>query len=416
MKTWHLTKGFIAIVAALFVMNSPALGQWTLSGNKVYTTNTAYHVGVGAGSTMSFYKKLEVKYTYNTSNPTYGIYVDLFNTSGSAGDVYGTYILAKSGQDGGDGDVYGTYTKATSTYENYNVFGGYFEAAGNDDNSGVYGLYVNGSYSGPSDYHYGIYGVGGKRNYFEKPVGIGTTDPGENLDVRGDVRFYNFLKGHNFTNGSACYLQYDATFQSVSNVWRFRIGGTPTAGGFALGFYAHMPNLWLKSNGSVGIGTTNPGAMLDVNGTTRTEVIQITGGSDLAEPFAITGAEAIKSGMIVSIDPEQPGQLRVSSQAYDRTVAGIISGAGGVNPGILMTGSESEAVSAYPVALTGRVYAWADASKGPIQPGDLLTISNTPGHAMKVTDYTKAQGTIIGKAMGYLEQGRGLILVLVALQ
>jgi len=44
----------------------------------------------------------------------------------------------------------------------------------------------------------------------------------------------------------------------------------------------------------------------------------------------------------------------------------------------------------------------------------LLTTSDTPGHAMKVTDYPKAQGAIIGKAMSSLGQGRGLVLVLVS--
>ena len=51
----------------------------------------------------------------------------------------------------------------------------------------------------------------------------------------------------------------------------------------------------------------------------------------------------------------------------------------------------------YPVALTGRVYCWADASNGPIRPGELLTTSNNPGHAMKVTDFGRAHGAIIGK-------------------
>ena len=58
----------------------------------------------------------------------------------------------------------------------------------------------------------------------------------------------------------------------------------------------------------------------------------------------------------------------------------------------------------------------ADASKHPIQPGDLLTTSDTPGHSMKVTDHGKAQGAILGKAMSSLEQGKGLVLVLVTLQ
>jgi hypothetical protein len=69
-----------------------------------------------------------------------------------------------------------------------------------------------------------------------------------------------------------------------------------------------------------------------------------------------------------------------------------------------------------PVALSGRVYCWADATYGPIQPGNLLTTSDTPGHAMRASDYERAQGAMIGKAMSALGEGRGLVLVLVTLQ
>ena len=62
------------------------------------------------------------------------------------------------------------------------------------------------------------------------------------------------------------------------------------------------------------------------------------------------------------------------------------------------------------------MWAWCDASGGAIEPGDLLTTSGTPGHAMKVTDHAKAQGAIVGKAMTVLEQGKGLVLILVSLQ
>ena len=68
------------------------------------------------------------------------------------------------------------------------------------------------------------------------------------------------------------------------------------------------------------------------------------------------------------------------------------------------------------VALSGRVYALADASGGAIEPGDLLTTSETPGHCMKATDHAKAQGAIIGKAMSSLNDGKGMVLVLVSLQ
>jgi hypothetical protein len=106
----------------------------------------------------------------------------------------------------------------------------------------------------------------------------------------------------------------------------------------------------------------------------------------------------------------------VSSVAYDTRVAGVISGAGGVRPGLLMGQRESVADGDHPVALTGRVYCLADASQGPIVPGDLLTTSATPGHAMAASDHARSHGATLGKAMTALETGRGLVLVLVSLQ
>jgi len=118
----------------------------------------------------------------------------------------------------------------------------------------------------------------------------------------------------------------------------------------------------------------------------------------------------------VSIDPHTPGELQVSADAYDRRVAGVISGAGGVRPGMMMGQDGTLADGEYPVALTGRVYVHADASYGAIEPGDLLTTSDTPGHAMRVTDHDRAGGAVLGKAMTSLKSGQGLVLLLVTLQ
>jgi hypothetical protein len=163
----------------------------------------------------------------------------------------------------------------------------------------------------------------------------------------------------------------------------------------------------------------------DSDGLVSVKILQIQGGSDLSENFDVRGSDRlsgdvspaeVRPGLVVAIDPENYGKLVVSHQAYDPRVAGVVSGAGGVKPGMVMGHEGTVANGKYPVALSGRVYCWADASYGPIQPGDLLTTSATPGYAMKVKNHKKAQGAIIGKAMTELKAGQGLVLVLVTLQ
>jgi hypothetical protein len=156
---------------------------------------------------------------------------------------------------------------------------------------------------------------------------------------------------------------------------------------------------------------------VDHDGWTKVSVLEITGGADLSEQFDVASEDAnVEPGMVVSIDAENPGKLVVADRPYDYTVAGVVSGAGGVKPGMLMGQQGSIANGKHPIALTGRVWTRCDASNGAIKPGDLLTTSSVPGHAMKVTDRTRAQGAMIGKAMTSLSEGKGLVLVLVSLQ
>ena len=170
----------------------------------------------------------------------------------------------------------------------------------------------------------------------------------------------------------------------------------------------------IDPTGNVGIGTAIPAALLDVNGTSRSKCVTITGGCDLAETFEIAGG-AVVSGMVVSIDPDHEGDLRLADQPYDARVAGIVSGAGGVNTGLTL--SQAGVLEGhYPVAMAGRVYCWCDASFGAIKPGELLTSSSTPGHAMAVSDKSRATGAILGKALSSLHAGRGLVLIVVTLQ
>ena len=142
--------------------------------------------------------------------------------------------------------------------------------------------------------------------------------------------------------------------------------------------------------------------------------LSILGGADLAEPFAMSEQDVV-AGSVVVIDEKNPGRLKLSYAAYDHKVAGVVSGANGIKAGISMV-QEHALEAGCNMALSGRVYVLADAQYGAIEPGDLLTTSDTPGHARKVTDHAKAQGAILGKAMSVLREGRGQVLILVTLQ
>ncbi len=149
------------------------------------------------------------------------------------------------------------------------------------------------------------------------------------------------------------------------------------------------------------------------DGTVSVRVLEITG-ADLAEKFPTT--DSVEPGMVVEIDPDTPGHLRKAQGAYNRRVVGVVAGANGLSKGIVLgnlEGSENHT----PIAMSGRVWVYADATERAIEPGDFLTTADKPGYAMAADDLAKAQGAIIGKAMTRLEKGQtGMVLVVVNLQ
>jgi len=172
--------------------------------------------------------------------------------------------------------------------------------------------------------------------------------------------------------------------------------------------------LLVATNGTSISGNLTVSSNASISGEIFANAITLTGGADLAEPFHMSDGEIAK-GSVVVIDERNPGQLRMSSQAYDSRVAGVISGANGINPGLSLS-QKGVLEGGQQVALSGRVYVRADASYAAIRAGDLLTTSQTPGFAMKVSDHAKATGAVLGKAMSNLEAGQGFVLVLVSLQ
>ena len=170
-----------------------------------------------------------------------------------------------------------------------------------------------------------------------------------------------------------------------------------------------------SQSGGGDVAALSPNGDMYLVGALSTTVLTIRGGADVAEPFEMSQPEELEPGSVVIIDDEHPGKLKQSTQSNDTRVAGIISGAGGVKPGLRLH-QDGVLEGDHHVALSGRVYVKADTSGGRIKPGDLLTTSDTPGHATKVTDHERSQGAILGKAMTALDEGSGLVLVLVTLQ
>jgi len=248
-------------------------------------------------------------------------------------------------------------------------------------------------------------------------------------------------KGSLFTNtkdgksGKALSHKLTVGNTSDDNVMRL-VGPDGTYGyGARLNFgdsdYAYIEEdeddkLYIYSNrtaimgGYVGIGTEYPTEQLTVRGNIRVEsvysglpVVELGEGLDYAEGFDVAEETNMEPGTVLSIDPNNTGELTESNSPYDTKVAGIVAGANSLGSGVKLGAGQFDC----DVALAGRVYCNVDAAYGKVSPGDLLTTSPTPGHAMIVKENSKAQGAILGKAMESLAKGeKGQILVLVTLQ
>lgn len=260
----------------------------------------------------------------------------------------------------------------------------------------------------------------GQDQYTMENLGVGRGAPVRRIHVRAETDTGKVLSVANSTSTAEIY--------SVSSL--------PHGGRFNMATSANVEVIQLNTAGIsyitgsfLGIGTKTPTAQLDVVGDIKSSatitagtdlsaaVVEIRGsGNDVAETFKVN-AEHVEPGMVVSIDPKNPGELTLCREANDRKVAGIISGAGDLHTGIHLGDIPNTEAGEQAVALTGRVWCWVDTTMtGPVDPGDSLTTSTTPGHAMKVLDYNLSLGAMIGKAMTSLESGRGLVLVLVNLQ
>jgi|GEM_PF-1965934 len=126
-----------------------------------------------------------------------------------------------------------------------------------------------------------------------------------------------------------------------------------------------------------------------------------TGSYDFAEMFPST--EILESGDVVAFAGEGASVKRAStSDSLNSAIVGIVS----TRPGFLAGENTKDA---YPIALSGRVPTHVNTQGGEIKVGDPLTISSTPGFAMKATK----PGMVVGYALEPLTEETGSIIAYV---
>jgi hypothetical protein len=275
--------------------------------------------------------------------------------------------------------------------------------------AGVWGETSSGAgVFGKSDTDRGVHGVAKSSGF-----GVVGSCDGEGTGVWGTAMTGKSIGVLGDTSDGFGIMGTSQTGRGVFGVTKRGFGVVGSCDGEGTGVWGTAPQ---------GIGIHGQGAIagrFDGN-------VEVTGdiklvNADCAEDFDIVESELknVDAGTVMVLN--ENGSLQSSYQEYDKKVAGIISGASGYKPAIVLDRQQDQDQNKknkdrLPIALMGKVYCKVDARHSSIEMGDLLTTSSTKGYAMKAVDPTKAFGAVIGKALGSIKERMGMIPVLVALQ
>ncbi len=283
-------------------------------------------------------------------------------------------------------------------------------------------------------------------------VGIGTTSPGARLQVVGnsnEIQLAVQANGVQNTDSQIFSIQ-----NSLGNVTWFNGSGNLILNNGANGSSSldaaslistnsnqsinihpgGATGVYLANTGNVGIGTTSPAAKLDVAGSINissagggitfpngggTQSVAWTGvlcGGDYAESVDVSGQRTnYRPGDVLVIGAESGSDVAKSSEPYSTLVLGVYA----TKPGVVgrrQTTDAKTSTTEVPMAMVGIVPTRVSAENGAIHRGDLLVTSSTMGYAMKGTDRSRMLGAVIGKALGSLDSGTGVIEVAITLQ
>lgn len=246
------------------------------------------------------------------------------------------------------------------------------------------------------------------------PAGVGVLGNHVANDGGGGGGVYGLTSA---TNGFAFATRGDAIGTSGAVIGVLGITNSPQGdGGRFVGVKGESGTILRGDTGPAGAGTEVTVFRVNGRGTVFADGGFRPFGADFAEAVRVKGStEGYAPGDLLVIDASGERQLSKSQTPYSTLVAGIYS----TQPGIVASqhhAGEDLPSNEVPLAVVGIVPCKVSAENGPIEVGDLLVSSSTPGYAMKGTDRSKMLGAVVGKALESLGEGKNVVQVLVTLQ
>ncbi len=352
----------------------------------------------GAGLTASSSK---------TIGKLYGVEGSVSSTTADSAGVRGQANATS-------GETYGVFGETKSTTE---------------DTAGVHGLA-----SATQGLTFGVFGLSrsssGTGVHGEAPLvgisGAATSTSASTVGVRGWAASANGtgVAGYNVSTGTGAHgITGETNGNSgwASGVYGLAhtpssIGVTGWNDGSGPGLYA-----WSESGPALIAKGSGTGNLVEVYDHTVGMRFKIThqgevyadgifhpGGADYAEMVPVRQGD-LEPGDVVALAID--GKVMRTFQEHQASVVGVVSTKPGFQSDLYEDLDSPEKI---PLAVVGIVPVKATAANGPIRPGDMLTPSAVPGHAMR--SRKMVPGTIIGKAMEPLESGEGLVRMLIMLR
>jgi hypothetical protein len=266
-----------------------------------------------------------------------------------------------------------------------------------DQGIGVLGISNSGigvegeSTSGDGIFGQGQNGVHGKTSMPYNGGVLGENSAPGGVGVLGTNSAGIGVKGQSFSSNDTFPGVYGENGGGGTGV----LGRTEGGNGNSKGVHGYSLNgIGVYGDGPIGVYGAGPTAghfegNVEINGnistvnTINVKTDILFQGGDCAEQFDNADSQELEPGTVVTLD--EAGAVQLSRREYDRTVAGVISGAGDYKPAIVLDkrGQNDDRVA---VALIGKVCCKVDAQYGSIEVGDLLTTSPTTGYAMIAKD------------------------------